>query len=145
MKKLLIVIILMLSFSGYIEATVISIDFEDLSNGDAVYDQYAALGVTFSDSLALSPSSPGMIVSDELNSSNNVLMPTNYTTGIYVLFDNPIIEAYIDAYEFEPDDTSEGGTIIIIPTAIVRITLNTDNTVYMDSYSYDPISNEYNI
>ena len=58
-------LIVLITSGANLCADIISIDFEDLSINDAVYEQYVSDGIIFGDDLSLPISAPGIAVSGD--------------------------------------------------------------------------------
>jgi hypothetical protein len=85
---LLLVLTLTFTFASNLQADIISIDFANLSVGDAVSDQYSSDGIIFGDSLD-QPIAPGQIVTGGYN-SDNALGADSMDPGIFILFTTPV-------------------------------------------------------
>ena len=94
---LLLALTLTFTFATNLHADIISIDFEDLSHGDSVYEQYSFDGVIFSDSFDQT-STPGEIVAGGYN-SYNALEADSTDPGIFILFTTPVYS--ISTFVFE--------------------------------------------
>ena len=104
MKKLLIGLaatVCIFSFVGIASAT--NIGFQDLSTGDTVFNQYLSNGITFSDSPTTLSSSSVIVTT----TGNNYLFQSDFASGVFLLFDNPIYFFSASVYESEPEPEPE--------------------------------------
>lgn len=96
-----VIVSFLLVCSSVVVAAPISINFDTLSMGEAVSDQYyISSGVTFQSGLE-DDSSPGLVV------DGFSLRADSYEDGIYVLFQNPIYYFSASIYEYVEEEVED--------------------------------------
>jgi hypothetical protein len=155
---LLLALTLSLSFATNLKADIISIDFEDLSNGVSVYDQYSSYGVIFD--VYNTSTSPGKIETVATGgNSTQALKADSMDPGIFMLFTTPVysISTYVlegpPVYYEEPpqeeppplmweespepaDEAPETGD---------GQSEEPNNTVYLWAYGFNSYTGNYNL
>lgn len=156
---LLLVLTLAFTFASNVQADIISINFEDLSSGEAVYDQYSSDGVIFD--VYNTSTSPGDIKNVGIDgNTTQALSADSMTPGIFMLFTIPVYSVSVYAtegpeveYEDDPPqqeppqefadseeekaeyefpETDDGGS-------------EEQNTVYLWSYGFSSGTGTYNL
>jgi hypothetical protein len=116
------------------EAAAITLSFEELAVSAPLFDQYAAEGIYFRDSLSLSGNSPGVIAATGYASAR-ALQPNQSASPIFILLTSPA--NYFSFYKWEPfvqqDPPQEAPVQQDAPTEEAP----SDYTVYWEFFKYD--------
>jgi hypothetical protein len=89
-----------LALPGSSRADMTTVNFESLAVDSVLSDQYAGLGVHFRSGLPLSAGpAAGTVTGSGYGSSSRAFQPDNYSTGFYLVFDDPIISFSAQIYE----------------------------------------------
>jgi hypothetical protein len=156
---LLLALTLSFAFAANLKADIISIDFEDLSYGDAVDDQYNSDGVIFD--VYNTSTSPGKIENVGIaGSTTQALSADSMDPGIFMLFTIPVysVSTYVvegPEAEYEDQQPQQEPTQQIweeAPEPAEEAPENDDgeseepnNTVYLWAYGFNSVTDTYNL